>query len=221
MAFLKGFWTKKTLIVLALGQFVSLLITSTGFSSSELSRKGATSTFSPWYINSVHGLFFFLVSWCEFWCVSVMLCWLLMRKSQVGGFACLVLCNEIFFLILYLLCFVLVGRWLSWLVEEWNWCSNWYVTGCFWMNGFFVWSLGPGINAPTSQSFANYVLLAIVYGTFLIYRREALQVCFCSGFLYFNYLPISKTIRLSSKTIFFICGRKFASTICNFWSIFW
>ncbi|XP_078432670.1 uncharacterized protein LOC144704218 [Wolffia australiana] len=34
------FWSKKTLIGLALGQFVSLLITSTSFSSSELSREG-------------------------------------------------------------------------------------------------------------------------------------------------------------------------------------
>lgn len=37
----KEFWTKKTLIGLGLGQFLSLLITSTGFSSSELSKKGA------------------------------------------------------------------------------------------------------------------------------------------------------------------------------------
>ncbi|XP_061367642.1 uncharacterized protein LOC133310691 [Gastrolobium bilobum] len=32
-----------------------------------------------------------------------------------------------------------------------------------------------GINAPTSQSFLNYVLLAIVYGSILIYRRKALK----------------------------------------------
>ncbi|XP_077211986.1 uncharacterized protein LOC143847156 isoform X2 [Tasmannia lanceolata] len=67
-----GFLKKKTLIALGLGQFVSLLITSTGFSSSDLSRRG--------------------------------------------------------------------------------------------------------INAPTSQSFLNYVLLAIVYGSFLIHRRKALQI---------------------------------------------
>ncbi|KAL9316902.1 hypothetical protein ACSQ67_013419 [Phaseolus vulgaris] len=32
-----------------------------------------------------------------------------------------------------------------------------------------------GINAPTSQSFLNYVFLAIVYGSILVYRREALK----------------------------------------------
>ncbi|XP_077250658.1 uncharacterized protein LOC143890033 isoform X4 [Tasmannia lanceolata] len=67
-----GFWAKKTVIALGLGQVVSLLITSTGFSSSELSRRG--------------------------------------------------------------------------------------------------------INAPTSQSFLNYVLLAIVYGSILIHRKKALQI---------------------------------------------
>ncbi|KAM7487041.1 hypothetical protein LguiA_003050 [Lonicera macranthoides] len=67
----KEFWTKKTLVGLGLGQFLSLLITSTGFTSSELARKG--------------------------------------------------------------------------------------------------------INAPTSQSFMNYVLLALVYGSIMIYRREALK----------------------------------------------
>ncbi|KAL8227301.1 hypothetical protein R6Q57_017133 [Mikania cordata] len=36
----KGFFTKKTLIGLFLGQILSLLITSTGFSSSELARRG-------------------------------------------------------------------------------------------------------------------------------------------------------------------------------------
>ncbi|KAF3456132.1 hypothetical protein FNV43_RR00780 [Rhamnella rubrinervis] len=67
----KEFWTKKTLIGLGLGQFLSLLITSTGFSSSELAKKG--------------------------------------------------------------------------------------------------------INAPTSQSFLNYVLLAIVYGSIMLYRKKALK----------------------------------------------
>ncbi|KAH9727804.1 solute carrier family 35 protein [Citrus sinensis] len=67
----KEFWTKKTLLGLGLGQFLSLLITSTGFSSSELARKG--------------------------------------------------------------------------------------------------------INAPTSQSFFNYVLLAIVYGSLMLYRRQPLK----------------------------------------------
>ncbi|XP_068661355.1 uncharacterized protein [Aristolochia californica] len=68
----KGFCSNKTLVALGLGQFISLLITSTGFSSSELSRKG--------------------------------------------------------------------------------------------------------INAPTSQSFANYVLLGIVNGSIVIHRRKALQM---------------------------------------------
>ncbi|OIT21504.1 PREDICTED: solute carrier family 35 member F2-like [Nicotiana attenuata] len=71
MVNVKGIWTKKTLLSLLLGQFLSLLITATGFSSSELARKG--------------------------------------------------------------------------------------------------------INAPTSQSFLNYVLLALVYGGFMIYRRKPLK----------------------------------------------
>nr|XP_016450552.1 PREDICTED: solute carrier family 35 member F1-like isoform X2 [Nicotiana tabacum] len=71
MVNVKGLWTKKTLLSLLLGQFLSLLITATGFSSSELARKG--------------------------------------------------------------------------------------------------------INAPTSQSFLNYVLLALVYGGFMIYRRKPLK----------------------------------------------
>ncbi|KAK2972510.1 hypothetical protein RJ640_000757, partial [Escallonia rubra] len=65
-------WKKKTLVGLVLGQFLSLLITSTGFSSSELARRG--------------------------------------------------------------------------------------------------------INAPTSQSLLNYVLLALVYGSVLIYRKKALKL---------------------------------------------
>ncbi|KAH1200466.1 Solute carrier family 35 member F1 [Glycine max] len=32
-----------------------------------------------------------------------------------------------------------------------------------------------GINAPTSQSFLNYVFLSLVYGTILLYRRKALK----------------------------------------------
>jgi len=38
----KEFCTTKTLVALGLGQFLSLLITSTGLSSSELARRGAT-----------------------------------------------------------------------------------------------------------------------------------------------------------------------------------
>jgi len=33
-----------------------------------------------------------------------------------------------------------------------------------------------GINAPTSQSFLGYVLLAIVYGGIMLYRRSAIKV---------------------------------------------
>lgn len=40
MMMFKEFWVKKTLVGLGLGQFLSLLITSTGFSSSSLAKKG-------------------------------------------------------------------------------------------------------------------------------------------------------------------------------------
>lgn len=33
-----------------------------------------------------------------------------------------------------------------------------------------------GINAPTSQSFLGYVLLAIVYGSIMLYRRSVIKV---------------------------------------------
>ncbi|XP_011073905.1 solute carrier family 35 member F1 isoform X1 [Sesamum indicum] len=71
MVNLKNFWTKKTLLGLGLGQLLSLVITSTGFSSSALANQG--------------------------------------------------------------------------------------------------------INAPTSQSFLNYVLLAVVYGSIMLYRKQALK----------------------------------------------
>ncbi|KAH6809186.1 solute carrier family 35 protein [Perilla frutescens var. frutescens] len=71
MVNLDEFWTKNTLVGLGLGQLLSLLVTSTGFSSSELAKKG--------------------------------------------------------------------------------------------------------INAPTSQSFLNYVLLALVYGSIMLYRRQSLK----------------------------------------------
>ena len=38
---MRELWVKKTLVGLGLGQFLSLLITSTGFSSSELAKKGS------------------------------------------------------------------------------------------------------------------------------------------------------------------------------------
>ncbi|KAH9727800.1 solute carrier family 35 protein [Citrus sinensis] len=80
----KEFWTKKTLLGLGLGQFLSLLITSTGFSSSELARKG--------------------------------------------------------------------------------------------------------INAPTSQSFFNYVLLAIVYGSLMLYRRQPLKDLISDEWLFMSLM---------------------------------
>jgi len=40
---IKKYWTKNTLIGLALGQFLSLLITATGFASSDLAKKGLNS----------------------------------------------------------------------------------------------------------------------------------------------------------------------------------
>lgn len=46
-------WTRKTLVSLGLGQFVSLLITSTGFSSSEVARKGISAPTSQSFLNYV------------------------------------------------------------------------------------------------------------------------------------------------------------------------
>ncbi|XP_017647285.1 uncharacterized protein LOC108487448 [Gossypium arboreum] len=53
MMSLKHFWTKKTLVGLGLGQFLSLLITSTGFSSSELSNRGINAPTSQSFLNYV------------------------------------------------------------------------------------------------------------------------------------------------------------------------
>ncbi|KAL5784929.1 hypothetical protein ACOSQ2_007321 [Xanthoceras sorbifolium] len=53
MISLKEFWTKKTLVGLGLGQFLSLLITSTGFASSELARKGINAPTSQSFLNYV------------------------------------------------------------------------------------------------------------------------------------------------------------------------
>ncbi|KAF5452019.1 hypothetical protein F2P56_027060 [Juglans regia] len=47
------FWTKKTLIGLGLGQFLSLLITSTGFTSSELAKRGINAPTSQSFLNYV------------------------------------------------------------------------------------------------------------------------------------------------------------------------
>ncbi|WOL00407.1 solute carrier family 35 member F1 [Canna indica] len=51
MANFAKFWSKKTLIGLGLGQVVSLLATSTGFSSSELSRRGIDAPTSQSFLN--------------------------------------------------------------------------------------------------------------------------------------------------------------------------
>lgn len=53
MVALDKFLSKKRLTGLALGQFVSLLITSTGFASSELSRKGINAPTSQSFLNYV------------------------------------------------------------------------------------------------------------------------------------------------------------------------
>ncbi|MCD7472924.1 hypothetical protein HAX54_014359 [Datura stramonium] len=53
MVNLKGIWTKHTLINLLLGQFLSLLITATGFLSSELARKGINAPTSQSFLNYV------------------------------------------------------------------------------------------------------------------------------------------------------------------------
>lgn len=53
MGTFKDFWTKKTLVGLGLGQFLSLLITSTGFSSSELAKKGINAPTSQSLLNYV------------------------------------------------------------------------------------------------------------------------------------------------------------------------
>ncbi|KAI8537672.1 hypothetical protein RHMOL_Rhmol09G0042200 [Rhododendron molle] len=53
MAALKKLWMKKTIVGLVLGQLLSLLITSTGFSSSELARKGINAPTSQSFLNYV------------------------------------------------------------------------------------------------------------------------------------------------------------------------
>uniref|UniRef100_A0A0D9XFK1 EamA domain-containing protein n=1 Tax=Leersia perrieri TaxID=77586 RepID=A0A0D9XFK1_9ORYZ len=89
-------WLRREVFVgLALGQFVSLLITSTGFSSSELARRA--------------------------------LCY----KARN----------------------VQIWRAVNGSLKNWD---------C--------------VNAPTSQSLLNYILLAIVYGGILIYRRQSLTI---------------------------------------------
>ncbi|XP_012568015.1 uncharacterized protein [Cicer arietinum] len=47
------FWTRNTLIGLALGQFLSLLITATGFASSDLAKKGINAPTSQSFLNYV------------------------------------------------------------------------------------------------------------------------------------------------------------------------
>ncbi|KAK4266495.1 hypothetical protein QN277_027402 [Acacia crassicarpa] len=49
----KQLWTRKTLIGLGLGQFLSLLITATGFASSELAKRGIDAPTSQSFLNYV------------------------------------------------------------------------------------------------------------------------------------------------------------------------
>ncbi|XP_057436612.1 uncharacterized protein LOC130729018 [Lotus japonicus] len=49
----RKFWTRNMLIGLGLGQFLSLLITSTGFTSSELAKKGINAPTSQSFLNYV------------------------------------------------------------------------------------------------------------------------------------------------------------------------
>ncbi|CAI9117375.1 OLC1v1018760C3 [Oldenlandia corymbosa var. corymbosa] len=53
MSSVKKYLTKKTVVALILGQFLSLLITSTGFSSSELARRGINAPTSQSFLNYV------------------------------------------------------------------------------------------------------------------------------------------------------------------------
>ncbi|XP_057781637.1 uncharacterized protein LOC130999947 isoform X2 [Salvia miltiorrhiza] len=53
MVNLDGFWTKNTLVGLGLGQLLSLLVTSTGFSSSELAKRGINAPTSQSFLNYV------------------------------------------------------------------------------------------------------------------------------------------------------------------------
>ncbi|KAG6667387.1 hypothetical protein CIPAW_01G097400 [Carya illinoinensis] len=53
----KEFWTKKTLIGLGLGQLLSFLITSTGFTSSELAKKGKMVLLHTSWIGRCRGQF--------------------------------------------------------------------------------------------------------------------------------------------------------------------
>lgn len=66
----KEFWTKKRLVGLLLGQFLSLLITSTGFTSSELAKRGSCFPLESMYV--VDSEFGMIIS--KFWLVDA--CWL-------------------------------------------------------------------------------------------------------------------------------------------------
>lgn len=62
----KEFWTKKRLVGLLLGQFLSLLITSTGFTSSELAKRGSCFPLESMYV--VDSEFGMIIS--KFWLVD-------------------------------------------------------------------------------------------------------------------------------------------------------
>lgn len=69
------------------------------------------------------------------------------------------------------------------------------------MYPFFFFLCISGINAPTSQSFLNYVLLAVVYGITMILRKEALKVAlYASSFcMLFCHGIIWLLVRLNSN----------------------
>lgn len=73
---MRGFmrlWTKKTWIGLGLGQILSLLITSTGFSSSELAKQGSFFLFISSVFNQHHVLFGIVISFNNNWKVRIRL----------------------------------------------------------------------------------------------------------------------------------------------------
>jgi hypothetical protein len=45
-----------------------------------------------------------------------------------------------------------------------------------------IMSAFSGVNAPTSQSLLNYILLTLVYGGIMIYKRQHLTVHLCAAF---------------------------------------
>lgn len=221
---------------LVLGQFVSLLITSTAFSSSELARRGPSlACFSLFFRfgcllfrrfvcrNAVRVGFFWVLFGSNlvkrvvdlrrrlssfdayfsfFWTICS-------SKDNKGGFFLsflggnLTLCDFLKFFVvvghpLFLLpllstlfCFVF-GRFFR---KEYRYDL---VCVVFWSRSL-LWNAG--VNAPTSQSFLNYLLLAIFYGAYVIYRRRPLQVPYSLAAFAFPLIALigpKKTCTLAS-----------------------